>query len=170
MVWVKKGLAILGILLLSGLLVNSMVMTYYLKKIDSGLNENLKSTQELAHYQESMLAKNGELQNMLSTVGTIDAGMDQAVARTSRLLFLLAQVVDLNAQTLQLNQDMESVSRQSGSAIAEVNRLVRELNPQTTWMKAYMEQIQQAAESDAENLDAIRRSTEKMNRKLPGVL
>ncbi len=170
MVLVKKVLVVVGALLSAGLLVNSMVMTFYLQKIDRGLSENLRSIEALGELQQSVIEKNKELGEMTETVGKVERGMDGAISHTSMLLVLLGQVVDLNSQTLLLNRDMESVSRQSGSMMARVNSLVQRLGPQTEQMKRSLEHLKQLAESDAKRLESIRQSTEKMNRKIPGVM
>jgi len=170
MMLVKKVAGVLCMMGAAGLLINSMVMTFYLYKIDRGLSENLQSIMALGQFQQSVIEKNEELNDMLFTVGEIDQGMNGTITRTAQLLALLSQVVDLNTQTLQLNRDMASVSRQSGATISQVKAHVKSLQPHTEQMKTYMEQLKQLSDSDVKKLDSIRRSTDQMNRKIPGGL
>ncbi|WP_047150765.1 hypothetical protein [Aneurinibacillus tyrosinisolvens] len=165
---IKKLAGILGVLVLSGLLINSMLMTFYLKKIDSGLNENLHSVRALGQLQKSIIDKNGELTGMIGTIGQIDGGLDAAIDRTSRLLVLLTQVVNLNADTLQINNAMEQSSLQSGATITSVNQSLKTVGPYTAQMKGYLESLKKTAASDAQKMNDIRQSAERMNQKLPG--
>jgi hypothetical protein len=165
---IKKLAGKVGVLVLSGVLINSMLMTFYLKKIDSGLNENLHSVRALGQLQKSIIDKNGELDGMIDTIGQIDGGLNAAVDRTSKLLVLLTQVVDLNADTLQINSTMEQSSRQSGATIANVNQSLKAIQPYTAQMKGYLESLKKTAASDMEKMNALRQSTDRMNQKLPG--
>jgi hypothetical protein len=165
---IRKLVGIIGVLVLSGLLINSMLMTFYLKKIDSGLNVNLQSVRALGELERSIIHKNGELTGMIDTIHQVDHGLDSTVSHTSNLLTLITQVVNLNAGSLQINNMMEKSAQQSGATIANVHKSLQAVAPYTAQMKQYLESLKKTAASDTQKMQAIRQSTDRMNQKLPG--
>lgn len=110
---IRKFISILGILLLSGVLINGITMTQHLKRIHSGLEDNLQSIQQLNQVQAAIIDKNGELAHMVRTVQRIDRGLNATIVKTDQTLTLLTTVVDYNADSLRLNDGMLGYSNNS---------------------------------------------------------
>jgi uncharacterized phage infection (PIP) family protein YhgE len=166
---IRKTLSIIALLLLSGFLINGITMTQNLKRLHAGLESNLESVKTLNQVQSSIIDKNGELSKMLSTMDRADEGLDDAVAKTDQLLVLLSKVVDYNADTLRLNDQMLKYSSASKQDIQSINQNLAELNPYMKQMDEMLKNLATTAKEDEKYLRDILDSTRDMNSKVPGV-
>lgn len=166
---IRKTLSILGILLLSGVLINGITMTQHMKKIHAGLEDNLESIHKLNEVQSAIIHKNAELKKMVATVDKINKSMDTTIVKTDKTLDLLTKVVDLNADTLILNGGMLNYSANSKEKIAYLNKSLAELSPYMIQLDRMLKELQSIARADQNHLNEILKSTESMNRKTPGV-
>lgn len=165
----KKTISILAVLLLSGLLINGITMTQQLKKIQTGLEENIESMEKLNQVQASIIDKNEELSHMLITVRNIDQSLVEITDKTSKTLTLLSTVVDYNASSLSLNNQMVGSSNQSKEQIQTVQASLAELSPYLNDLDQLLSQLSRTADQDKKHLESILKSTETMNSKTPGV-
>ncbi|GGE27128.1 hypothetical protein GCM10011571_31680 [Marinithermofilum abyssi] len=166
---IRKAFSILGILLLSGVLINGITMTQHLKKIHAGLEDNLVSIQKLNQVQAAIIHKNEEINKMVSTVDNINKGLDQTIDRTNKTLALLTQVVDLNADSLRLNNDMIGYSSNSKNKISTLNQSLKELSPYMTQLDNMLKNLSKTAQEDQKHMNELLKSTESLNNKTPGV-
>jgi hypothetical protein len=166
---IRKFISILGILLLSGVLINGITMTQHLKRIHSGLVDNLHSIQQLNQVQAAIINKNGELAHMLRTVHQIDRGLDDTIVKTDQTLTLLTTVVDYNADTLRLNDGMLGYSNNSKQKIQAIRSSLQQLSPYMQRLDQMLKQMSATATADRQHMQDILQSTREMNNKTPGV-
>ncbi|MBN2911056.1 hypothetical protein JQC72_16305 [Polycladomyces sp. WAk] len=166
---IRKIISILGILLLSGVLINGITMTQHLKRIHSGLEDNLRSIQQLNQVQAAIIDKNGELAHMLRTVQRIDRGLDATIVKTDQTLTLLTTVVDYNADSLRLNDGMLGYSSNSKQKIQAIRSSLQELSPYMQQLDQMLKQLRSTANADRQHMQDILQSTREMNKKTPGV-
>jgi len=166
---IRKFISILGILLLSGVLINGITMTQHLKRIHSGLEDNLRSIQQLNQVQSAIIDKNGELAHMLRTVQRIDRGLDATIVKTDQTLTLLTTVVDYNADSLRLNDGMLGYSKNSKQKIQAIRSSLQELSPYMQQLDQMLKQLRSTANADRQHMQDILQSTREMNKKTPGV-
>jgi len=166
---IRKIISILGILLLSGVLINGITMTQHLKRIHSGLEDNLRSIQQLNQVQSAIIDKNGELAHMLRTVQRIDRGLDATIVKTDQTLTLLTTVVDYNADSLRLNDGMLGYSNNSKQKIQAIRSSLQELSPYMQQLDQMLKQLRSTANADRQHMQDILQSTREMNKKTPGV-
>ncbi|SFG40598.1 hypothetical protein SAMN04488025_13132 [Planifilum fulgidum] len=166
---IRKTLSIVALLLLSGFLINGITMTQNLKRLHAGLESNLESVKTLNQVQSSIIDKNGKLSKMLSTMDRADKGLDDAIGKTDQLLTLLSKVVDYNADTLRLNDQMLKHSSASKRDIQSISQNLAELDPYMKQMDEMLKNLASTAKEDEKYLKEILDSTRHMNSKLPGV-
>jgi hypothetical protein len=166
---IRKFISILGILLLSGVLINGITMTQHLKRIHSGLEDNLQSIQQLNQVQAAIIDKNGELAHMLRTVQRIDRGLNATIVKTDQTLTLLTTVVDYNADSLRLNDGMLEYSNNSKQKIQAISSSLQELSPYMQQLDQMLKQMTATAAADRQHMQDILQSTREMNKKTPGV-
>ncbi|MBA4494501.1 hypothetical protein ACFO25_18825 [Paenactinomyces guangxiensis] len=165
----RKALSIFAMLLLSGLLINGMTMTQQLKKIHASLEDNIESIEQLNRVQASIIQKNNELNQMVTTLEQIDQGLTETTNKTNRTLSFLSSVVDYNADTLHLNNQMVNFSMQSKQQIHDVQSALSELSPSLTKLDQMLKQMSTMATKDKQHLDQILKSTKNLNSKTPRV-
>ncbi|BCU82904.1 hypothetical protein JIR001_26870 [Polycladomyces abyssicola] len=166
---IRKFISILGILLLSGVLINGITMTQHLKRIHSGLEDNLQSIQQLNQVQAAIIDKNGELAHMVRTVQRIDRGLNATIVKTDQTLTLLTTVVDYNADSLRLNDGMLGYSNNSKQKIQAISSSLQELSPYMQQLDQMLKQMRATAAADRQHMEDILQSTREMNKKTPGV-
>ena len=106
---------------------------------------------------------------MLSTMDRADKGLDDAIGKTDQLLVLLSKVVDYNADTLRLNDQMLKYSSNSKQDIQSISQSLAELDPYMKQMDEMLKNLAATAKDDEKYLKDILNSTRHMNSKLPGV-
>ena len=166
---IRKTLSVIAILLLSGFLINGITMTQNLKRLHAGLESNLESVKTLNRVQSSIIDKNGELTKMLATMDRADKGLDDAIGKTDQLLTLLSKVVEYNADTLRLNDQMLKSSADSKRDIQSISQNLAELDPYMKQMDEMLKKLAATAKEDEKYLKDMLDSTRHMNSKVPGV-
>ncbi|MFC4077736.1 hypothetical protein [Salinithrix halophila] len=166
---IRKILSILGTLALAGFLINGITMTQNMKKLHAGLEDNLDSIERLNGVQAAVIDKNEELKGMLKTVDKININLDQTQAKTDDTLKLLSQVVDLNADTLHLNDRMLQFSGTTKKNIGTVHSSLSQLSPHMEKLDTMLKELDKTADHDKKHLKKILDSTESLNNKTPGV-
>ncbi|MBA4543572.1 MULTISPECIES: hypothetical protein [Thermoactinomyces] len=164
-----KFLKILAILVLSGLLINSITMTQQMKKIEASLEDNLESIQKLNQVQASIIRKNEELGQMSNTLNKLDQNLDQVIGKTGETLALLTEVVRYNSGSLALNEQMEKSSKNAGTQISAVDSSMSALAPYLSDLDQLLKQLAATAKKDEQHLNDIYHSTRELNQKTPGV-
>jgi DNA repair exonuclease SbcCD ATPase subunit len=166
---VKKALSIVAVLLLAGLLLNGITMTQQLKKIHSSLKGNIQSVEKLTQIQDSLIRKNGELQTMTATLDQLDKGLNQTIETTGQTYNELKQVVDYNADSLNVNNVMLKLSTNSKEQIGTVASTLAKLAPALSDMDRLLKQLATIAKQDESHLHDILDSARSMNAKTPEV-
>lgn len=165
----KKTFSILAVLLLSGLMINGITMTQQLKKIHASMEANIEALEELNQVQGGIIEKNQELNHMLTTLEQIDQGLTDTKGKTERTLSLLSTVVDYNADSLRLNNQMVRSSNLSKQQIHTLQSALSELSPYLKDLNQMLKQLAVTAGRDQQHLTQILKSTETLNSKTPGV-
>lgn len=166
---IRKTFSVIALLLLSGLLINGITMTQNLKRLHASLESNLESVKTLNQVQASIIDKNGELTTMLSTMDSVDKGLDDAIKKTDQLLVLLSRMVDYNADTLRLNEQMLRYSAISRQDIQSISQNLAELDPYLRQMDEILRSLVSTAIADEKYLKDMLESTRQMNSKFSGV-
>jgi uncharacterized phage infection (PIP) family protein YhgE len=166
---IRKTVSVIAILLLSGFLINGITMTQNLKRLHAGLESNLESVKTLNRVQSSIIDKNGELTKMLATMDRADKGLDDAIGKTDQLLTLLSKVVEYNADTLRLNDQMLKSSADSKRDIQSICKNLAELDPYMNQMDEMLKKLAATAREDEQYMEDMLNSTRHMNSKVPGV-
>lgn len=165
-----KILGYLGMAVAAGLLVQTMVTTYYLAKIDSGLNTSLDSTGSLITIQEAIIDKNHAVKDVITTTKQMDKQLEGTLAVTQGIRTNIKLINDFNAATLDLNQNMVTSGSASGQSLQTISSGMGQLKQSTEQLFNALVNLNQITTQDRNNLRQMKSYTEQMNNKIPGVL
>ncbi|SFS99852.1 hypothetical protein [Marininema halotolerans] len=165
----RKTLSIFGILLLSGFLLNGITMTQNMKKLHTGLKDNLLSIQRLNHVQTAVINKNKELNQMLATLDQVNGQLDKTITKTNQTLTELSKVEAVNQDTLELNDQMVSRSVETNKNIKQVHTSLKELSPYMVQINTMLATLNSTSRKDIDHLNTMLRSADQLDRKTPGV-
>ena len=166
---IMKVLGYVGMALVIGLLVQTMMTTYHLMRIDSGLKESLESTERLVEIQEAIIEKNDALAGVVETTKKMDAQLQATLGATKQVHANITQINELNAATLEVNKGMAVLGAHTGTGLQDVSGGLGTLNSSVNELKKALEELGLLIRDDRSNLAKIRSYTEQMNRKVPGV-
>ncbi|MFC4766563.1 hypothetical protein [Effusibacillus consociatus] len=163
----KSVLSTIGTVVVAGLMIQSIVMTSTMKKLDTGMNENLKSTKQLLSVQQEIQEKNNVLNQSLQTTKALNDKFGESVAKAQQIDSLVAQVVAANSQIMQLNQQNVGLTGASGQQLTKIKQTLTQLLESNNTLKNYLSQLKQTTDSDVYWLGEIKKSSDNLNRKMP---
>lgn len=166
---VGKVLGYLGMLVIAGVLGQTMVTTYYLAQIDQGLNSSLKSTNNLIQIQNSIVHKNQALQNVVSTTSEMAKQLTATLQQTVIIDQHIHSIDALNADTLAINRGLVTIGNQSGQTLSSVTGNMRQLTQVTQGLNNSITRLDQLIQQDRANMDLMKSYADQMNQKTPGV-
>jgi type VII secretion effector (TIGR04197 family) len=169
MIRIRTLLMYLGMCIVVALLVQQMVTTYYLAKIDVGLNSSLHSTSQLASIQQAIIDKNKALQDVVTTTKAMDGQLGVTLQTTQTIDVHIHRIDDLNVSTLKVNQGLVGLGQQSGSALTTTASSLQQFSESISKLKTYLSQLNQTIQSDVVNIHDMKAQTDTMNSKVPGV-
>jgi hypothetical protein len=163
----SKLLGFLGLLVLVGLLVQTMITTYYLGKIDKGLRSSLQSTENLLAIQQSIVSKNEKLQEVIATTKAMDGQLTATLQATQSVHRNISEINRLNRSTLDINQNMLVLSNSSGQGLQGIAAGMGQLKKSTGDLLQSLTGLSKWVGQDHGNLTKMRDYTESMNQRLP---
>ncbi|MGB8954425.1 MAG: hypothetical protein WCC10_03575 [Tumebacillaceae bacterium] len=166
---VMKALGYLGMGVLLALLIQTMVTTYHLGKIDAGLRSSLESTAQLAEMQRSIILKNQQLSDVVATTQAMDKQLKQTLGVTQELHGNISSINKWNGATLELNQQMVASAGDSGEQLKAISGGMGQLKETTTALYGSLAKLSEWIKQDRAHMSNMRSSTEQMNQKVPGV-
>lgn len=169
MIRVRTLLLYVGMCAVVALLLQQMVTTYYLAKIDTGLNSSLRSTASLATIESAIIDKNHALRDVVATTQGMDRQLGDTLQATQTIDAHIHKIDDLNGATLQINQGLVKLGQQGGASLTTSAASLRDFSTSMAQLKASLSQLDQTIQSDASNLHDMKAQTDTMNRKVPGV-
>lgn len=158
-----------GMCAVIALLGQQMVTTYYLAKIDTGLNSSLHSTKSLATIESAIIDKNQALKDVASTTQAMDQQLMLTLAATQTIDTHIHKIDDLNGATLHINQGLVQLGQQGGSTLTTTASNLQQFAKSISTLKTSLAQLDQTIQTDASNLHDMKAQTDMMNRKVPGV-
>jgi methyl-accepting chemotaxis protein len=164
-----KVLKYTGMAVVIGLLLQTMVTTYYLGRIDAGLNTSLDSTEKLIEAQKIIIEKNGALHDVVEATKGMDQQLLATLEKTKAIHSNIDQINDWNYRTLLANQKMQTIGAQSDESLQEIAAGMGQLKSSTEELSKSMAKLNSLVSQDRQNLDQMKAYTDEMNRKLPGV-
>lgn len=167
---IGKVAGYLGMAVLLGLLVETMVTTHHQMRIDQGLQESLDATERLVKVQEAIIEKNEALAGVVETTNAMDEQLLATLGATKQVHANIKQINELNGATLRLNQEMAGLTAETGDGLGEVAGGLQTLQGATAELRTALEQLGVLIREDRSRISKIRGYTEEMNRKVPGVL
>jgi len=167
---IGKVLGYVGMAVLFGVLVQTMVTTHHLMRIDQGLQESLDSTERLVGIQEAIIEKNDALAGVVETTNAMDEQLRATLGATKQVHANIREINALNGATLELNEGMAVLTAETGDGLEEVAGGLQTLQGSTVELRKALEQLGVLIREDRSRISKIRGYTEEMNRKVPGVL
>lgn len=164
-----KVLGYVGMTVVVGLLVQTMVTTYYLGKIDKGLNTSLDSTTQLISIQKAVVEKNASLTDVINTTRAMDQQLQLTLKATQGIRANILRINELNGATLQLNQNMLASGTESNQSLASISSGMNQLKQSTEDLYTALARLKQITQQDRSNLQQMKTYTQQMNQKIPGV-
>ncbi len=115
-----KAAKVLGIVALTGFMINTLLMLAQLKGLDSKLSENEKLLSEAVEYQESMYAKGALISDMAGIFSSIAAKMEAANATARSIASDAADIRLMNDQLLSVNREIDAVILENIAMAGEI--------------------------------------------------
>jgi hypothetical protein len=166
---VRTVLLYAGMCAVVALLGQQMVTTYYLAKIDTGLNSSLHSTKSLATIESAIIDKNKALRDVTSTTQAMDQQLMLTLSATQTIDTHIHKIDELNAATLKINQGLVQIGQQGGTTLTTTATSLQQFADSISTLKSALAQLDQTIQRDAGNLHDMKAQTDMMNRKVPGV-
>lgn len=166
----RKWLYYLGTIVLLGFLVQQMVTTYYLAKIDGGLHSSLRSTARLGTIQTEIIHKNQSLHNVLAATQDISGQLQLTLKETQIIDGNIHQIDNLNLATLRVNQVLTGLGSQGQNTLGAIAASMQTLQQKISSLSGPLSQLDDTIHSDRSLLHDMRAQTDRMNAKVPGVL
>jgi D-ribose pyranose/furanose isomerase RbsD len=166
--WKKWVLYVANVIVI-GVLVQQVMTTTYLAKIDAGLHSSLHSTKQLASIESSIIEKNHALQGMASTTKSMSDQLGVTLQVTMAINKNIHAIDALNQSTLDVNQILVALGKQSQVNLASIASRLDQLNGSIGQVGGQLSQLKQTIELDASTLHDMKAQTDKMNSKVPGV-
>jgi septal ring factor EnvC (AmiA/AmiB activator) len=166
---VGKVLGTIGVVALFGILTQTLVTTYYLAKIDIGLNSSLDSTRRLVSVEHAIIDKNKALADVIQQTAHMDQQLQTTLETTQTIEQHILRINDLNAATLTINRRMAAVGAAGTRTLSDVSSAMASLNQATMSLGNYLAVLRQVVMQDRANLDLMKQYTDEMNQKTPGV-
>ncbi|GAX90290.1 hypothetical protein [Effusibacillus lacus] len=164
-----KILKYAGMAAVIGLLLQTMFTTYYLAKIDSGLNASLDSTAKLIEVQKVIIEKNGALQEVVETTKQMDQQLLVSLEATKTIHSNIEQINKWNYQTLVLNRNMMGIGAESDRSLQDISSGMSQLKQSTAKLNRSLARLKELVRQDRANLELMKQYTDEMNRKVPEV-
>jgi uncharacterized protein YoxC len=165
-----KLLGYLGLAGLIGLLIQTMVTTYYLSKIDTGLTVNLQTTKQLIGIEHAINEKNKALQEVASTATQMDLQLNGTLQTTKEIHANINQIDQLNDATLQANQSMVTLGAQTGQTLNGISQNMEQLKQSLEALSDSLSKLYDWTNQDRNNMAQMKQATDNMNQKVPGVV
>jgi hypothetical protein len=166
---IGKVLGTIGVVALFGVLVQTLVTTYYLAKIDIGLNSSLDSTRRLVAVEQAIIDKNKTLGTVISQTQKMDQQLGQTLQETLTIEQHIFRINELNGATLTINRSMAQVGSAGARTLADIGSTMAGLNQATLALGNYLAALRQVVIEDRRNMDLMRQYTDEMNAKTPEV-
>jgi uncharacterized protein YoxC len=163
----KRVLKVVGVVVVAGLLAQSMIMTAYLKKLDSALNQNLDTANQLLQAQRDIKNKNAVLNDMADSTQVLSQRLDVALAKTQTISSLITQLLAINAKTKQVQDQLVVLLKNNANTMQTINQSIGGLKSNTSQLAAQIEQLQAIVRMDSASLQSVAASAAEMNKKLP---
>jgi hypothetical protein len=166
---VGKVLGTIGVVALFGVLAQTLMTTYYLAKIDIGLNSSLDSTRRLVAVEQAIIDKNKTLGTVIRQTEQMDSQLGQTLQQTLTIEQHIFRINELNAATLTINRNMAQVGGTGAQTLADITNTMTNLNQATLSLGNYLMALRQVVMQDRQNMDLMKQYTDEMNQKTPEV-
>ncbi|MCF8563962.1 hypothetical protein LLE49_04325 [Alicyclobacillus tolerans] len=158
-----------GMLVVAGLLAQTMVTTQYLAKIDKGLNSSLQSTSTLVSIEGSIIKKNQALSGVVDTTKQMSKNLNATLAVSQAIDGHIHLIDKYNADTLGINRQLVGLGSSSGQTLQGVSSNMSQLAHATQSLGNSISTLDQLIQQDRKNLDQMKTYADEMNNKTPGV-
>jgi chromosome segregation ATPase len=165
----KKWVLYIANVIVVGVLVQQVMTTTYLAKIDYGLHSSLQSTKQLASIESSIIEKNHALQSMASTTQSMSDQLSLTLQVTMAINKNIHAIDALNQSTLDVNQTLVGLGKQSQANLASIASQLGQLNSSIGQVGGQLGQLKETIQLDASTLHDMKAQTDQMNSKVPGV-
>lgn len=159
----------IGMIVTIGILADLMTTTFELARIDKGLNSSLSSTSQLVSIEQTVTQKNQALGGLLKTTQQMSKQLGGLADTTSGIHQNISEIGQLNADTLKLNIEQESIAANSGQTLGQVIASLTSLEHATQSLSTALSGLDRVIQEDRSNLDQLRSATRTMDQKTPGV-
>lgn len=166
---VLKIFGYLGMAIVVGLLIQTMVTTLYLSKIDTGLTTSLQTTTQLAGIEQAVIDKNKSLSDIVSTSKQMDQQISTALSSTKQIQGNIHTIDSLNGSTLTANHNTVSYGNQSGATLGLIANNMQQLKQSIAALLASITKLDGWAKQDRNDISQMKQATDEMNQKVPGV-
>lgn len=166
---IGKVLGTIGVVALFGVLAQTQVTTYYLAKIDIGLNSSLDSTRRLVTVEQAIIDKNKTLGTVIQQTKQMDQQLASTLSETLTIEQHIFRINDLNAASLTINREMAQVGNAGAQTLTDVSDTMSKLNQATLALGNYLASLRQVVLQDRQNMDLMKQYTDEMNQKTPEV-
>jgi hypothetical protein len=162
------GYCIAALLIL--VLIQQVLTTTYLGKIDAGLRSSLSSTKQLSAIQSSVIEKNGALTGIAKTTDNMDTALGTTLQLTQTIDRNIHQIDDLNVATLSANRQLAALGKDGQTNLTGIAQNLQTFAQVLSQLQAQVAQLDGVVRVDQPTLHDMKLQTDTMNRKVPGVL
>lgn len=166
---IGKILGYTGLVAVIGLLLQTMATTYYLGKINSGLNTSLQSTSQLISIQNAVIEKNQSLHDVIATTKAMDQQLQTTLQTTQGIRSNILKINEINAATLEVNGRMAVSGSNSNQSLEGISTGMGQLRQSTEALYNSLVKLNELTGRDRANLHQMKAYTDQMNQKVPGV-
>lgn len=164
-----KVASVAAMVAIIGILAMTVPTTIQLSRLDSGLSQSLASTGKLVAVEKAVVSKNKSLGTLVTTAGDMEKNLQTTQTVTSVLNQNIASINQLNQETLSINQSIAKKSSASAQNLHQIATSMQTLGQATSSLAQTLSQLSAVVAKDAQALQEMKRATDQINAKVPGV-
>jgi hypothetical protein len=158
---------IIGAVINGALLVHALVLTSYLKNVDSVLNEQLDDVNAVYNAEVMLKNKNAILGTIYATTMQTNDTLGESAKDSGQILSLIQVIKRQNEITRQLEDEMVNFTGGGAQALSQIKDTLAAAANNLQTLKNDLQALQSVVQSDKASLATIRDNAKKMDENTP---